>query len=141
MGYISTVSNLRSKPFVLCDGATAADVRSGFESLVAKASSRAAVEDFYHFFDVEVASNVLDVSLTGNDGKGYYLPEAVRMFVKAVNGFTANSEDPGFFLSFELWGEEPGDAVLYVTQGNDLMAVRGEVTFDNSALVSWNEIK
>lgn len=141
MGYVSTISNLRSKPFVLCDGATAADVRSGFESLVAKASSRAAAEDFYHFFDVDVSSNVLDVSVTGNDGKAYHLPEAVRMFVKAVNGFTANSEDPGFFLSFELWGEEPGDAVLYVTQGDDLMGVRGEVTFDNSALVSWKEVK
>lgn len=141
MGYISTVEKLRFKPLTLCDGVTETDIKSAFQSLVSKrSSSRVDVDDFYYFFDVEVENNLLAISTTGNDGKAYYLSELVNLFVKTVNGFKANSEDPGLFLEFELWGEEPGDAVRYVTRDNQLMGVRGEIVFDNDKLVPALEV-
>lgn len=140
MGYISRVDSLRFKPIALCDGVTSSDIKSAFQSLVSKKTSRVDVDDFYYFFDVEVENKLVVISATGNDGKAYYLAELVNLFVKTVNGFKANSEDPGLFLEFELWGEEPGDAIRYVTRDNELMGVRGEVVFDNDKLVPALEV-
>jgi len=130
MGYYSSIYNFEQFPIELVPSASLEILRRR----IAETNSDALGElDFW--FSMELEDSSLVLSVDGAEGNSSELELALKVLVTVVNELQSPSDSSGLQglrFHFELWGEEPGDAVLYRSEGDELLAIVGEMKFSGA---------
>ena len=130
MGYISTIRNFKHDRFTVAVGVTEEKIKK----LLANARD---LEEFEHWFDLEVDpdSGELEMTSTDESGKAYSLGSIMVTVVKVLSKLEAKSDlSAGFKFSFEVWGED-GDAVLYSSDGKNVSFIVGKMEFKDEPTI------
>lgn len=128
MGYRSTMSNFEHFPFQLSAGIAEQELRALLD-----AEDPDYWSELTHWFNIAIDSEgYLSLRFRGEADKDYYLTPALNSLIKTLAPLQSASDDSGlsgFRCNFELWGEDPGDATLYRSYGEELLSSPGKMTF------------
>lgn len=131
MGYSSTVVNFEQEPFTVVPGTTPESIKRALDGCGADFG-----EYLDYWFTLEIDEDgELTLEDTGESGKAYELDEVMDALIDILIPLEANpGSRRGFRFSYELWGEEPGDAVLYRSDGVQLFRIVGRIEFTGNAV-------
>lgn len=131
MGYYSNVVNFQQEPFTVDPSVTPERLKRALDDCGSDWG-----EYLEYWFDLEIdETGELTLEPTGESGKAYELDELMDALVDILITLEAGpGEKQGFRFSYELWGEEPGDAVLYKSDGVQLYRIAGKIEFLGKAV-------
>lgn len=131
MGYSSSVVNFEQEPFTVIPGITPEKIRRALDDC---GSDWGEYLDYWFILKIDEHGE-LTLEDTGEGGKAYELDEVMDALVDILIPLEANpGSQSGFRFSYELWGEEPGDAVLYRSDGVKLYRIDGKIEFTGNAI-------
>lgn len=126
MGYYSKVVNFQQESFGVIPGTTPEQIRQALDGC---GSDWSDYLDYWFTLEID-GDGDLTLEPTGESGKAYELGELMDSLVDILIAFeSGEGQKRGFRFSYELWGEEPGDAVLYKSDGAKLFRIDGKIEF------------
>lgn len=128
MGYRSTITKFDQFEFKLEPGVTSDEITRRLTALDPEYA-----EELLFWFDLEIhEDSSLELVPVGEEGKAYNLEPLLQALISVLKDLQSPEDSSGLLglrFRFELWGEEPGDATLYSSDGKQLLASSGVMSF------------
>lgn len=122
MGYTSAMKNFKKEDFSVIPGTVELD----FQRLMGDE----AYEDLTFWFEFEIDEDgELYLAPSGEVGKAYELKDTLDSFLEATIRSRGDVDGTGLVFSLERWGDEGGDAELFISDGRSLRTIGGETFF------------
>lgn len=122
MGYTSAIKNFKKEDFSVIPGTVELD----FWRLMGDG----AYEDLAFWFEFEIDEDgELYLAPSGEVGKAYELEATLASFLEATIRSRGDVNGAGLIFSLERWGDEGGDAELFISDGRSLRTIEGVTTF------------
>jgi len=128
MGYYSAISNFKQFSFTVIPATTKDLIHGHLKRLNDDYPS-----EIDYWFDFEIdEEGLFTMEPVGETGKAYSLEPALKALINVLEELQSPEDTSGLRgirFNFELWGEEPGDAQLYSSDGKQLLSVEGKMSF------------
>ena len=125
MGYSSSILAFEQFPFTAIPGTTADEIRRRMNL------EGPELGDYLeYFFTLDVDENFrFTMESSGESLKAYDLEDSLTALIRVMGKLQESDPQlPGLRFNFQLWGEEPGDALLYRSDGERLYRI-GKIAF------------